>query len=381
MIISPKDVLKLLGISIVCFCAVFVCTFFLNYYIDVLPLKDAVPQEILPLYDAQIATAKLTCAITGGFLSVIAIIMLVFYLKLYIDNHRTTIGIFKAMGYSDIAIAKNFTLFGLSVLLGCGLGFAVGWICMPYIYKTLTIEGLPAVTASFHVNLLICLVPAPTMLFTAIAFAYAFAALRKPALSLMKDQTPTPKNPRTPSENKDLPFLKEMRIVTLKSKKLLVFFVTFSCFCFSAMVQMGLSMEDLMSGTMGVLILAIGLVLAVVSIFMSMTSLVKNNAKNIAVMKAMGFSQKECFSAIFVGYIPFAILGFAVGTVYQYGLLSVMINIVFKNVANVPSYDFNVPVFFITLALFSICYTLVFAVYLRKVNKISVRHAYPISSI
>ena len=40
MMVSFKDGLKFIGISIVCFCAVFVCTFFLNYYIDILPLKD-----------------------------------------------------------------------------------------------------------------------------------------------------------------------------------------------------------------------------------------------------------------------------------------------------------------------------------------------------
>ncbi len=55
MVVSVKDTLKLAGISIVCFCAVFVCTFFLNYYLDVIPLKDLVSAETRPLYDAQIA--------------------------------------------------------------------------------------------------------------------------------------------------------------------------------------------------------------------------------------------------------------------------------------------------------------------------------------
>ena len=92
---------------------------------------------------------------------------------------------------------------------------------------------------------------------------------------------------KSPGKLKDREFLKEMSLVTLKSKKMLVFFVAFSCFCFSAMVQMGMSMEDLVNGTMGMMILIIGLVLAAVSMFMAMTSLVKSNAKNIAVMKAM----------------------------------------------------------------------------------------------
>ena len=81
MIISLRDGIKLVGISIVCFCAVFVCTFFLNYYLDVLPLKECVFEEVMPLYKAQLATAKMTCAVTGGFLSVVAVIMLVFSIK------------------------------------------------------------------------------------------------------------------------------------------------------------------------------------------------------------------------------------------------------------------------------------------------------------
>lgn len=373
MIISFKDSLKLFGISIVCFCAVFVCTFFLNYYIDILPIKESVSAEVMPLYTAQLATAKMTCAITGGFLSVIAVIMLFFYIKLYIDNHSKALGTFKAMGYSDFKIAKSFLIFGLSVFVGCALGFAIGWACMPIIYENLTIEGLPTVSPSFHVSLLICLVIVPTVVITLISFLYAALSLRKPTLELIKGTPDKVKKVKAPRKYKDRSFLTEMCLSTLKSKKMLVFFVAFSCFCFSAMVQMGLSMEDLVEGTMGMLILAIGLVLALISMLMAMTSLVKNNAKNIAVMKAMGFSKKDCLAAIFLGYIPFAVLGFAVGTVYQYGLLSLMINLIFKDVGNVPEYSFNVPIFFLTLLAFAVCYTAIFAIYLYKASKTSVK--------
>ena len=281
MIVSFKDGLKFIGISIVCFCAVFVCTFFLNYYIDILPLKDEVSAELMPLYKAQLATAKMTCGITGGFLSVIAIIMLFFYIKLYIDDHHKAIGTFKAMGYSNFKIAKSFIVFGFSVFVGCGLGFIFGWICMPYIYKSLTIDGLPVITASFHIGLLICLVFVPTIVFTLISFLYTAVFLHRPALELVKGEYIKVRKIKSPDKLKE--FLKVMSLSTLKSKKMLVFFVAFSCFCFSAMVQMGMSMEDLVSGTMGMMILVIGLVLAAVSMFMAMTSLVKSNAKNIAV--------------------------------------------------------------------------------------------------
>lgn len=373
MIVSIKDSIKLVGISIVCFCAVFVCTFFLNYYIDVLPLKDSVSTELMPLYKAQLATAKMTCCITGGFLSVIAVIMLFFYIKLYIDNHSKAIGIFKAMGYSNFKIAKNFLLFGISVFIGCALGFAFGWSIMSFIYESLTIDGLPPIKPQFHAVLLVCLVLVPTIIFTLIAYAYALISLRKPVLELIKGESSKVKKVKNTNSNKDRPFIKEMCISTLKSKKMLAFFVTFSCFCFSAMVQMGLSMEGLTTNTMGAMILAIGVVLAFVSMLMAMTSLVKNNAKNIAVMKAMGFSNKERSVAIFLGYLPFLILGFAVGTAYQYGLLYFMVNLIFKDVGDIPKYTFNVSAFFITLSLFIVCYTAFFVFYLFKINKVSIK--------
>ena len=82
MIISLKSALKLVGISIVCFCAVFVCTFLLNFYLDVLPLRDEIAEPILPLYEAQLATAEMCCSVTGGVLALIALIMIVFYVKI-----------------------------------------------------------------------------------------------------------------------------------------------------------------------------------------------------------------------------------------------------------------------------------------------------------
>lgn len=373
MIVSLKDSFKLIGISIVCFCAVFVCTFFLNYYMDILPLKESISNELMPLYLAQLATAKMTCAITGGFLSIIALIMLFFYIKLYIENHHQVIGIFKAMGYSNYSIAKSFIFFGISIFLGCSLGFAFGWSCMPFIYSNLTIEGLPNIKATFHFNLLIFLVIIPTIVFTFITFLYTFLTLHKPVLQVIKGKDLKIKKTKSSQNYKNRSFCKEMQISTLKSKKMLAFFVTFSCFCFSAMVQMGLSMENLVSGTMGIMILIIGVILAFISMLMAMTSLIKNNEKNIAVMKVMGFSKKDCFIFIFVSYIPLAIFGFILGTIYQFGLLSFMVNIIFKNVENMPSYNFDILMFFVTLLLFIITYTTIFLIYLRKANKVSIK--------
>lgn len=373
MVISLKSAIKLIGITIVCFCAVFVCTFFLNFYLDILPLRDEVAEPMLPLYDAQLATAQMCCAITGGVLALIAGIMVIFYVRLYIGEHNKELGTLKALGYPATHLALSFTVFGLSAFIGCALGYGLGHAMMPSVYKWLTIEGL-SVEIHYHVSLLFALVIAPTLLFGIIAYICAYVRLKKPALAILKGQ----RKERKIKENRKQQisknsFLKEISIKTISANKLLTFFVTFSCFCFSAMVQMGASMEELVDGTMGWMILVIGLVLAITSAFMALTSLIKNSAQSIAMMKTFGYSLSKCVASIFVGFIPFAVLGFALGTAYQYGLLSLMINLIFKDVGEVPNYTFNVGAMFITLAAFIVCYAAITAFYVAKINKVSVK--------
>lgn len=372
MTVGPRDGLRLVGISIVCFCAVFVCTFFLNYYIDVQRV-DGIPEAVMPLYDAQLATARFTCAITGGFLGVIAAVMLVFYIKLYIDRNSTKIGILKALGYSDGRIARGFWVFGLSVLVGTTAGFGIAFACMPAIYKTLTIDGMPPVDIEFNAALPFALVVAPTLVFSAIACGFAYFAVRRPVAELLRREPKASRPKRESITGKDRPFISEMRLRTLGAKKSIAFFFAFSCFCFSAMVQMGLSMEKLDSGTMGMMILAIGLTLAAVTMVMSVTTLVNDNIKNISVMKAFGYSTWEYFAAVLSGYIPFAFIGFAVGTAYQYGLLRIMMDLIFDGVAGMPEYSFDVSLMFITLAAFVVTYAAVMAVYVMRMSRISVK--------
>ena len=166
-----------------------------------------------------------------------------------------------------------------------------------------------------------------------------------------------------------------MCLASLKSKKLLVFFAAFSCFCFAAMTQMGLSMNELTDtgAVMSYMILAIGLVLAAVTAILCVAALLRANRKNIALMKAFGYSLKQCVLCVLGGYLPFALLGFALGTVYQYGLLMLMINVVFAGVESIPSYSFNVPVFFMTLAAFLFSYALLTALFARKIGKVPVK--------
>lgn len=372
MIVSLKDGLKLVGISLVSACAVFVCTFFMNFYIDVRGIEYAVTDEIRPLYDAQLATARLVCAVAGGFIGVIVAVMLVFYVKLYVDDNSKKIGILKAMGYSDGEIALRFWVFGLSVLVGTVVGYGCGYAAMPTVYREMAIDGLPTAEIGFHAPLLAALTTAPTVVLTALACGYAYFCVKRPIPNLLRGITATTEAKRVDS-GKDRSFALELCLKTLKSKKATVFFVAFSCFCFSAMVQMGFAMRDLDSAVMGAIILGIGLLLAAVSMLMAMAALINANKKNVSVMKAFGYSLKECALYIFGGYVPFALLGFGIGTGYQYGVLKLMTELVFKDVGQTPEYAFDVGIFFATLAAFALSYALVMLFYARRMNKISVK--------
>jgi len=262
----------------------------------------------------------------------------------------------------------------LSVLLGTALGFGCGFAIMPVIYEGLAIKGLPEIQITFHPWVLIVLVFVPAIVYSALSAGYAYFALRRPAYELMRGRERKVKAVKHTKPEKERGFLKEMCLKTICDKKSLAFFVAFACFCFSAMVQMASSMEDLVpNGNMGWIIFIIGVVLAVTSMFMAITSLVNGNVKNVAIMKAFGYSMKESALTILGGYHLFAVIGFALGTVYQYGLLTLMVNVVFKDVAEVPEYTFNVPVLFITLAAFVVLYEALMIFYSFKISKVSVK--------
>ena len=50
-----------------------------------------------------------------------------------------------------------------------------------------------------------------------------------------------------------MPFLQDLKVTTLKGKKSLVFFVAFSAFCFSDMVQTSMSMQELASAAFAIM--------------------------------------------------------------------------------------------------------------------------------
>ena len=377
MLIGIKNVSKLIGISIIACCAVLVCTMFLNFYFDIQLIENEITSELsMVFYNAQVSTAKVVCLVSGGCLLLTSVIMLFFYIKHYIDTHKKELGILKALGYSNLKIAKNFWVFGISAFIGTAVGFGGAFLIMPWFYALQNEDKiLPEITINFHSSLLLYFVVLPTVCFSVLSICYAWHKLKKPVLLLLKDnlQAASKTQKHRIETSKEVSFIDDLKRNTLKSKKTLVFFIIFASFCFSAMTQMSFSMKDLSSEMMGVMMLVIGLVLAFTTLFLAITTVINGNTKTIAMMRVFGYSQKECCRAILGGYRPMSYIGFVIGTVYQYGLLRLMVDVVFKDMEGVPVYKFDFPVMFISLAVFIFVYEMTMYIYSEKIKKISVK--------
>ncbi len=372
MVVSIKDSVRLFGISIMACCAVLVCHLFLNYYLDLTEIADLISPQAQQFYDAQVMTAKVVCLVSGGCLAITTVVMLFFYIKHYIDSHSREIGILKALGYSDVRIAKGFSVFGLSVLTGCLAGYLLSFLLIPGFYQKQNEEGyLPDISIDIHWILFFLLVILPAVIFGLTAVFYSILKLRQPCVNLLKGIVKEKGKNRNTKDKKS--FVADMKNAVIKSRKTLVFFIVFSSFCFSAMIQMSASMKDLASEMMGFMIFIIGVVLAFTTLYIAVTTVIRSNQKNIAMMRVFGYDSSECKRSVLDGYRPAAYIGFVIGSLYQYGLLRLMVDIVFAGVEGVPEYHFDFTVCFITLGAFIVVYEGIMIAYGWTMKKIPLK--------
>lgn len=76
---------------------------------------------------------------------------------------------------------------------------------------------------------------------------------------------------------------------------------------------------------------------------------------------------------MFGGFRLFAYIGFGIGTAYQYGLLRLMVDLVFKNVDPPLAYSFDVGAFFVSLACFVVVYEVAVLYFNYRIGKENVR--------
>ena len=375
---SIKDLYRLVVVSIISFCAVFVTNLFLNFYLDIhlLDQTNWLP-EIRAVYDAQVAISWLIASISGAVLSLTSIPLLFFYIRQFIDQHKPELGVLKALGYKNWEIARKFWIFSLPVGLGTGVGYLSSFAMMPHFYQLRNQSGvLPEITIMQHWSLFLFLVVLPTLAFTALAVLCASYYLRLPALDLLKRVSSSQKSPKrkaTKKIRKDRSFLKDFSASLLWSRKLLIFFVIFGSMCFSAMIQLSFGMKELTDETIQSMMMSIGTVLSVAILYLSLGVLLQENQETLAIMKVFGYSRNECHKSLFAPYRFLAFLGFVLGTGYQYGIMQLLLRLMEKSIAQKVDYNFDFGVCLITLLIFTLVYEGFIYLSSRKIDQLTIK--------
>lgn len=375
---SIKDLYRLVVVSIISFCAVFVTNLFLNFYLDIRLLDQTnwLP-EIRAVYDAQVAISWLIASISGAVLSLTSILLLFFYIRQFIDQHKPELGVLKALGYKNWEIARKFWLFSLPIGLGTAVGYLSSFAMMPHFYQLRNQSGvLPEITIRQHWPLFLFLVVLPTLAFSGLAILYATYYLRLPALDLLKRVSSSQKLPKrkvTKKIRKDRPFLKDFSASLLWSRKSLIFFVIFGSMCFSAMIQLSFGMKELTDETIQIMMMSIGTVLSVAILYLSLGVLLQENQETLAIMKVFGYSRNECHKSLFAPYRFLAFLGFVLGTGYQYGIMQLLLRLMEKSIAQKVNYDFDFGVCLMTLLVFVLVYESLIYLSNRRLDQLTIK--------
>ena len=375
---SIKDLYRLVVVSIISFCAVFVTNLFLNFYLDIRLLDQTNwSPEIRATYDAQVAISWLIASISGAVLSLTSILLLFFYIRQFIDQHKPELGVLKALGYKNWEIARKFWLFSLPIGLGTGTGYFSSFVMMPHFYQLRNQSGvLPEITIRQHWSLFLFLVVLPTLSFAALAVLYASYCLRLPALDLLKRVSPSRKSPKRKTVKqirKGRPFLKDLSASLLWSRKLLIFFVIFGSMCFSAMIQLSFGMKELTDETIQIMMMSIGTVLSVAILYLSLGVLLQENQETLAIMKVFGYSRNECHKSLFAPYRILAFLGFVLGTGYQYGIMQLLLRLMEKSIAQKVDYDFDFGVCLMTLLVFVLVYESLIYLSNKRLDQLTIK--------
>ena len=296
--------------------------------------------------------------VSGVVLSLTSVLLMCFYIKQFVDDHKEQLGILKALGYSNGQLAKRFWAFGLSFGAGALLGYFASFLMMGHFYDFRNEKGiLPEITIHFHWQLLLALVILPTTFFTLLAIGYARRQLQTPALRLLKKSpTPIKVKRRKSAATKEKSFLKELSSSLIWGRKSILFFVVFGSMCFAAMVQLSFGLRDYTDDIIQTMMIMIGLILSFSILFLSLGIVVSESRETLALMKAFGYTNRECQSHILAPYRFWAYLGFVLGTVYQYAIMVMLIGVIKDTVPEKIEHHFDGNVCFWTLIYESLFY-------------------------
>ncbi len=136
---------------------------------------------------------------------------------------------------------------------------------------------------------------------------------------------------------------------------------------------MSISMTKISDDTFAWLIFVIGVILAFMTLLLSLSNVIKGNEKTIAMMRIFGYDFGACSNGVLGVYRPFSYIGFAIGTGYQFGLLKIMMTFIFDDVAGLPEYTFDWKALLITAAAFVVVYESILFLFSLRIKTLSIK--------
>lgn len=118
------------------------------------------------------------------------------------------------------------------------------------------------------------------MAFGLLSVAYSYRKLKRPVLELLRGKSETVGKVKKykQKQNSEMTFLQELKQSTVRSHFTLVFFIAFASFCYSDMMQMSFSMDELASPMFAAILIIIGIILACTTLFLAVTTVIKEFA-------------------------------------------------------------------------------------------------------
>ncbi|MDL2292552.1 hypothetical protein LJC17_03070 [Acholeplasma sp. OttesenSCG-928-E16] len=372
-LIRPRNI----TLAIMAFCAIFVVFIFTNYKIDLIAINKNIVGEVeRSVYDSKIVMNNIIILCCAVFLGGLTVLMMLFSVRNYLKENEPQLGILKALGYRNIYIAVRNSKTSISILIGSGLAYISGLLFLPTFYKAFDGDiDILNILPVFHIELLFFYVIMPFIFFFGLSIFYNAILLRKNALDMIKQKGKIKVRKRVyKSKNKERSFLIEYKKSNLKNSMSLIIFVFLAAFCYSAEIQMAVSMLELESAVLfSVIIGVIGILIGLSVLFISISFVIDKNKKNISMFNAFGYTNKESTMVFLDGFRKYSYIGFVIGTGYQYMLLKLMYDVIFNASDYGVHYRFSVLGLIIALASFIILYEGLIFIYKKKLQAISLK--------
>lgn len=365
--LQVKETFKSVGILLICFCIVFLETLFFSYSRDLKGLDSSLLSiEQHALYDAQTSLCLMMHVISFCILGGFGFVLLFFSIERYIEENKQNMGLLKALGYHNQEIARSFSKFAIPTFMGCSAGYLIAFAFSKLFYQEMNGDILPDFTFQFHLDIFLLLIFIPTILVLFFSLLIAFIKLRKPALDMINDLE---RNQKSKASKEMSSYLKQLKRTILKNHKLLVFFEAFSVICFASCIQMSFTMKSQADTSILLfwMMFGIGVLLGITILFLAFKFIYKDNIKYILILKAYGYTNKECRNAFYSSYHVVSLIAFIIGTVYQIGLLSFMFRVFSKTIE--IKYRFDWLGFLYSILIFCAVYACIFVYYHFKIKQ------------